>query len=1039
MLNNATFFFPSGETTYVVGKSGSGKSTIGNLLMKYYEPHSGEIVIDGQSIQTLNTDWLRRNIMLVQQQSVLFNETILQNIAFGSREYTTRYNIRQAAKSACIEQTIDELPKGFDTIVGSKNRALSGGQSQRIAIARARLRNASVLILDESTSALDHTIRAQVMNRIREWRQGKTTIIITHDVSQILDDDYVYVLQNTKVAQEGYRKGLAEKAHGIFARFVRGAEADDVFLSSDIRRKSVPVLPTYTDAIELPHEATPRWKHFSHLFYRYDSPSSADGRSMGVPGSRLSMGAAVAQANELRAKSIWSSPVIPDSPVTSSPRNLPTQLMPFMSPRPSPQLPAPVFHSPIHKGRFLGTPTLDTHTNQFQTPSQSQLPTVDIAANQLRDLPAQATREKYYDTESQNPLGQKPASLSTVFGSVWHALAWRERVFLVLGLFASVVVGAATPTFGWLFSQLLKTFYSPENRTALAHKWALSMLASAVIDGCASYMSHYFLEHSGQAWINSLRVESLRRILAQPKSWFDKPRNAPARLTECLDRDAEEMRNILGRFIGLAITIVTMFSVSVIWAFIIDWKLTLVSLASAPVMYAITRVFHWSSGKWEAKCNQACEATSSIFSETFSNIRVVRALTLESYFERKHFKAITEAFNIGQTRAAISGCMFGLTDSLSYFIVSLLFYYGAVTVESGDATVTTVLTVINILLITSINAIGMFAMIPQLNSSRTTATQVLHLANLPLNESHESQGTRRLATPFPIKFNNLSFTYPSRPHVKTLDNVSLEITQGSCTAIVGPSGSGKSTIASLLLGLYPPDPEPGLFSPCTLSFAGQSILACNIHNIRSHMAFVSQMPLLFPTTILANITYGLPETSPYNNLFAVERAAIDAGIHDFIVSLENGYNTLIGEGGMGLSGGQAQRVAIARALVRRPKVLVLDEATSALDVESAEGIRETVKRLRHKGGMAVVIISHSVDMMRIADTVVMIENGKIVERGGFEELRARGGAFAALIGEVTRPTQGLKVDTGLGLGVEEMFMTPVRPRSKMEWRRKTTL
>ena len=937
----------------MIGKSGSGKSTIGNLLMKYYEPHSGEVFIDGQSIQALNTDWLRQNVMLIQQQSVLFNETVRQNIAFGTREYATRYDIRQAARSACIEQTIDELPKGFDTVVGSKNRALSGGQSQRLAIARARVRNAPVLILDESTSALDHTIRAQVMDRIREWRRGKTTVIITHDVSQILDDDYVYVLEHAKVVQEGYRKGLSEKTHGTFARFVLSAEADDVSLSLGLPPKSVRASPEYVDSTELPHEATSSWKHFSHIFYTNNSQSGMDGKSNGIPGSRLSMGMAVARANELREKSLWLSPVIPDSPITNTPRNPPTQLMPFMSPRPSPQVPPPALHSATYKESLLGTPTPDTNHNLFQPRSQSQLPAADITANQPHYVTDQAIRGKNSEIESQNPSQLQPASLSAIFGSVWPALVWRERIFLVLGLLASVVVGAATPTFGWLFSQLLNTFYSPEHRTILARKWALSMLASAFVDGCASFMSHFFLEHSGQAWINSLRVDSLRRILAQPKSWFDMPRNAPARLTECLDRDAEEMRNILGRFIGLAITIVTMLSISVVWAFAINWKLTLVSLASAPVMYAVTRIFHWSSGKWEAKCNQACEATSNIFSETFSNIRVVRALTLESFFEQKHFKAITEAFRVGKIRAAISGCMFGLTDSLSYFIVSLLFYYGAVTIQSGTVTVTTVLTVINILLITSINAIGMFAMIPQLNSSRTTATQVLHLANLPLSESHESQGTRRLASPFPIKFNNLSFTYPSRPHVKTLDNISLEITPSSCTAIVGPSGSGKSTIASLLLGLYPPDPEPGLFAPCTLTFAGKSILACNIHNIRSHMAFVPQTPLLLPTTVFANITYGLPETSQYNNLFAVEHAAVAAGIHDFIISLENGYNTLIGEGGMGLSGGQAQRVAIARALVRKPKVLVLDEATSALDVESAKGIRETVKRLRYTGGMAV--------------------------------------------------------------------------------------
>jgi ATP-binding cassette subfamily B (MDR/TAP) protein 1 len=990
--------------------------------MKFYQPQSGEIIIDGHPIQRLKTDWLRQNITLVQQQAVLFNDTIFQNIAFGTRDFTTKHQIRMAARDACIEQTIDEMPKGFDTLVGPKNRALSGGQSQRVAIARARLRDAPILILDESTSALDQTSRIEVMERIRTWRKGKTTVIITHDVSQVLENDYVYVLQNAKVVQEGYRKTLAEKSHGAFAHFVQIAEAGGISSSSELAQDSDALSPNPKEAFgSSPQERYSRWSQISTILSAHDTLSTDSRKSMYTPRNRISMGPAMlAQANALLADAHWSSPVIPDSPVKNSHRK---SLMPFMPPVASPQIPQATFQSPMQNDEsFL----LEAQSNR-----RSFLSTINDPRKELEaSVKAHTMRESRLDAELEMSLDQKPASLSSIFRTVWPSLAWKDRVFLVLGLLASVLVGAATPVFSWVFSQLLQTFYVPENRTMLAEKWALCMLGVAVIDGSSCYFSHYFLEKSGQAWINSLRVESLRRMLAQPKSWFDLERNAPARLTECLDRDAEEMRNLLGRFVGLILTIFTMLGVTVLWAFAVEWKLTLVALASAPAMYAVTRLYHWSSAKWEGKSDQACAVTSSILSETFANIRVVRALTLENYFDRKHDKAIANGLRIGKTRAAVSGCMFGVTDSLIYYVVALVFYYGAVIISSGDATVTRVFMVVNLLILGTGNAIGMFAMIPQLNSSRTTATQVLRLANLPLNESHESQGTRRLADPFPITFNNLSFTYPSRTHIKTLDKISLNIAPGSCTALVGPSGSGKSTVASLLLGLYPPDPTPGLYSPSALTFARKSILDCNIHNVRSHMAIVSQTPVLFPTTVFNNIIYGLRETSPYYNLFAVERAATDAGIHDFIISLENGYNTLIGEGGMGLSGGQAQRIAIARALVRRPKVLILDEATSALDAESANGIRETIKRLRRH--VAVLIISHNVDMMRIADTVIMIEDGKVVERGGFEELRARGGAFESLITGIRRePSVRVDIEE-VGLGVDEEFMTPVTPRVKME-------
>jgi ATP-binding cassette subfamily B (MDR/TAP) protein 1 len=207
--------------------------------------------------------------------------------------------------------------------------------------------------------------------------------------------------------------------------------------------------------------------------------------------------------------------------------------------------------------------------------------------------------------------------------------------------------------------------------------------------------------------------------------------------------------------------------------------------------------------------------------------------------------------------------------------------------------------------------------------------------------------------------------------------------------------------------------------------------------LRSHIAIVPQSPILFPTTILENIIYGLPEGSPFASLEAAVLAAKDAGIHGFISSLPNSYNTAVGEGGQGLSGGQAQSIAIARALIRRPKVLILDEATSALDAVSAEMVRETVRRLMERGreggegGMAVLIIAHGVEMMRICERIVVLESGMIVEAGSFEELKRRGGAFCRLIGG--SPGAG-------GVVVEqERAWSPIERRNRMTWLRKGSI
>jgi ATP-binding cassette subfamily B (MDR/TAP) protein 1 len=960
----------------VVGTSGSGKSTVGNLLMRYYEPLSGDILVDGNPIQTLDTDWLRHNITLVQQESVLFNETIRQNISFGNRDHCRTEAVTRACETACLAETLDDMPGGLDTVVGLGGRSLSGGQQQRVAIARARLRDAPILILDESTSALDHTSRVRVMQAIREWRQGKTTIIITHDMSQILDDDYVYVLDHGKLVQEGYRKKLAAKTHGAFASILCSHEEKEP--------EQEPPAPMQVFEEE---DFSHRWRYISNVF----GPSkAAPGSTTGLP---ISSGRRPSGSDL-----IWTSPVATNS------RRMSSILQPdlsFISPR-SLSAPSRVEKETEHAVRAPTWNTINYKHESLGSRRRSRATTDTTAVSSRPPVhhrpPARPAQDP---APAPGPDDQAPASLARIFGSIWPTLSRRNRVVFVSGFAAAFVVAVGTPAFAYIFSRLLNVFYLPRaERAGQALRWALWLLAVAVVDGLACFGTHYALESSAQAWITALRLAALERILAQPKAWFEQEANAPGRLSECLDRNAEEMRNLVGRFAGLVFTVFWMLGISVAVSFAISWQLTLVALGCGPVVYAIMWVFHLVSSRWEERCNGRAEAASSIFTETFSHIRVVRALTLENYFARKHRQATVDAYQTGLRRAAYSGSLFGLSDAVTFFIMAGIFYYGTVLISSGSHPVGSILQVINLLLFGMSNGSSMMSMVPQISSSRATATSMLRLANLPLHASHESHGSARLPSPLPIQMTDLSFTHSAPPHARTLSSISLRIAAGTCTAIVGPSGSGKSTLLSVLQCLYPPDAaEPGAPSP--LTFAGVPANQCSVAGLREHIASVPQAPVLFPATILANIVYGLPETSPLRSAEAAQRAAEQAGIHDFIASLDEGYGTRIGEGGMGLSGGQAQRVAIARAVVRRPRVLVLDEGTSGLDGEGAEGVRRVVRGMV-ESGVAAVVVSHGVEMMRSADRVVVVEDGRVVEEGGFEELCDRGGALARLIGVEAR-------------------------------------
>lgn len=281
---------------------------------------------------------------------------------------------------------------------------------------------------------------------------------------------------------------------------------------------------------------------------------------------------------------------------------------------------------------------------------------------------------------------------------------------------------------------------------------------------------------------------------------------------------------------------------------------------------------------------------------------------------------------------------------------------------------------------------------PQISSSRDTATRVLRLVDTPVDGSHEDEGTLRIAHPMPIKFIDVTFSYPSRPDKEVLQNFNLTIKENTCTAIVGPSGSGKSTVAALLLALYAAPPPSPHNTQGVITLGGIDIRTVHVPTLRTLISIVPQNPKLFPASIRDNISYGLSESSPFNTMPSIQAAAVAAGIDEFITSLPLGYDTMIGEGGIGMSGGQAQRLVIARAIVRCPRILILDEATSSLDVENAERIRKTVTRLMAlSNGLTVIIITHAREMMEIADDVVVIDQGRVVEEGPYALLAKRNG------------------------------------------------
>lgn len=1028
VLNKSSFFFPSGEMTFIVGRSGSGKSTLGNLLVRFYHPKTGEIKIDGHPLRALDKRWLRENVTLIQQSSILFNDSFFQNIALGHLhpDRVTQEDFNTAVDASLLRSTLSTLPDGHDTKVGPGGYNLSGGQKQRVALARARIRDSPVLILDEISSGLDQVSRDLIMDALRKWRYGKTTIIITHDVSQITDDDFVYVMDSASLVEEGFKRDLAQNETGALASLLASATTDqDDQPDTPIEINVISPYSPYYSRSPLAPPPLARSLRVSRIFV--DELEDLRRHSFLAPGAavspRISWGTSSFTAFGLGSESARNSGVYspnsgiyPQNPGSYSQNSglylqgsgaYPQKLLMPRSPPLLRERPIMAFKrqsladygekrlSELTEGSTFVFGEADRRDNIGSLRSPVQDKTLDFATVEAAVTPSSVSV----------PSEDDRISLVAIIKTVWPTLEPRHRIILILGTIVCVVGAGAIPTFGYCFAQLLGVMWSPGDKIAEGRSWAIYLFVVAVIDGACTGGGRYLFEVVAQAWINAIRVQALEKILRQRKTWFDKPQNSPGRINECLDRNAEEMRNIVGKFISIMIVVTLMILIAVAWALALSWKLTLVAMALGPVVMGAVKSFSVISGKCEASCNQGAEDSSAALTEIFLNIRVVRSLTQEDYFTSKYAQSIAHTLSLGIKRALYTCLPYGLYQSLNYHLTALVFYYGTVLLaRDKEIDATSVVQVVNLLLFSVGTATSFLSAMPQITMAQATASQMLGYINMPTKpDSHSGSGAvYSPTTPLPVKLNELNFAYKTEGRRAVLQGVSFDINPRNCLAIVGRSGCGKSTVVSLVLGLYSPSERSVLGTVSPLTFARCAYTDVDMEHIRSMMAYVPQAPFLFPATIAENIAYGMTESSPLRRRENLTLAARAAGLHDFIASLPEGYDTLVGDGGQTLSGGQAQRLSIARALARKPALLVLDEPTSALDAESAEMIRQTIQELVERSkqtsaGMAIVVVTHSREMMAIADRIVMLEEGVKVEEGSYQGLMAKRGKFAELV------------------------------------------
>lgn len=510
----------------------------------------------------------------------------------------------------------------------------------------------------------------------------------------------------------------------------------------------------------------------------------------------------------------------------------------------------------------------------------------------------------------------------------------------------------------------------------------LVLIGILILQSLFSFGRIYFFSIVSEKGMADIRQTLYSKIVSLPVSFFEQRR--VGELMSRITADVQSLQDVLAFTLAELFRSVMTVVVGIIIICFISWKLTIFMLATFPVAIVVAMVFGRYIRKLSKQAQDELATANVIVEETLQSINVVKAFTNEALEASRYgnalAKVVSAALKAGRFRGGfVSFIIFALFGG----IVGVV-WYGATLVQGGEMPFSELMTFIFYTMFIGGSIGGLGDMYAQIQKTLGASERLLEI----LDEKSEVE-IKPLAAVVPIEghisFQNVGFSYPTRPDMAVLKDISLDVSAGRKIALVGYSGAGKSTIVQLLMRYY--HPQTG-----RILVDGQDIQLSDITAYRQNIAVVPQEVMLFGGSIRENIAYGKPTATAQE----IDEAARKANALEFINSFPEKMETLVGERGVKLSGGQRQRIAIARAILKDPKILILDEATSSLDAESEKLVQEALDGLMQN--RTTLIIAHRLATVRNVDCIYVIKDGTILEAGTHEELvMNENGLYAGLI------------------------------------------
>ncbi|APX10913.1 ABC transporter transmembrane domain-containing protein [Tateyamaria omphalii] len=554
---------------------------------------------------------------------------------------------------------------------------------------------------------------------------------------------------------------------------------------------------------------------------------------------------------------------------------------------------------------------------------------------------------------------------------------WKLMCAAIAALVSTAIVSLTLPL---AVRRVVDNFNTAESEILDLYFLAAIGIAGLLAIGTA--VRYMLVTRLGERVVADIRKAVFDRVIGMSPSFYENIMTG-----EVLSRittDTTLILSVIGSSISIALRNVLIFVGGLILMLLTSAKLTGLVLLIVPavivpilVLGRRLRVLSRENQDWIA-------ASSGSASEQLSAVQTVQAFTHETT-SRAMFSDVTElSFGSARRRIAVRALMTAIVIFLVFVGIVGVLWIGANDVRSD---VMTMGALIQFVIYAVMVAGGVAALSEIIGELQRAAGATERLVELLQVEDAVQDVAAPTALPAPVRghiqFEDVRFAYPSRPGINALDGVTLDIQPGETVAFVGPSGAGKTTIIQMLLRFY--DPQDG-----RVRLDGVNVAEMAREAFRQHIALVPQDPIIFAASAAENIAFGRPGATQAE----IQAAAHAAAAHEFISALPQGYDSPLGERGVMLSGGQKQRIAIARAILRDAPVLLLDEATSALDAESERAVQEAVDTLAQ--GRTTLIVAHRLATVKMADRIVVMDQGRIVAQGPHHQLVAEDGLYARL-------------------------------------------